>query len=91
MSNQDIGPPLYPEDVFYDERRIGSNPGARLRDYFAAHAPAYIYQTTLSKERIWDLIGRDERNGAASDHETELAYAVLRYQYADAMLKARLR
>lgn len=63
-----------------------------LRDYFAAHAPDEIFEHMTNGEvlRILKMRGVYDPGGRMpTSEEWDRAKAILRYRYADTMLKAR--
>lgn len=95
MSTQhNDGGPAFPGTVWRNV--IGDSPldpvhqanGMSLRDYFAAHAPMQF--SSYDIERVAALAGLQAPKTIEDEREFyPMAEAILRYRYADAMLKAR--
>lgn len=91
MSDEPENPPAFPvpeqnlpgfvdsNGVNWSARKIPAQPGLTMRDYFAAHCPV-TFTEFLSGWR---------GTSQASLSESLDAFASLRVNYADAMLKAR--
>lgn len=84
MADKDGGP-AFPLDAY---KGLGPWHGMTLRDYYAAHAPVDVKMALVA----W---GDPKLAGPPSDDEGRAAFmavwALLRYDYADAMLEERKR
>lgn len=82
MTDKPENPPAFPFKPEYNDNGASQvYEGMTLRDYFAAHCPMTIVEFGHGLEAI----GHED----ASADQMLTAFARIRYNYADAMLKAR--
>lgn len=82
-------PPAFPETVTLGPSGTiyYGTPGMSLRDYFAVHCPPqYTDVEGWSGRELATLLGKKEYNWR-EDYRSVIA--VLQYEYADSMMKAR--
>lgn len=77
------GGPAFPVQDRTNEFGFAMQPGMSLRDYFAAHAPVTFDQVVQTYCNYPNMAHPDERK------TIRFIEALLRYEYADAMLAAR--
>jgi hypothetical protein len=104
VSEKETGGPAFPRVKIVRENSVDidkGSPGMTLRDYFAAHCPDHWIEKnapkTIGETRDYliakQIIPENRKTLSALDSysidETYMVHALLRYDYADAMLKAR--